>query len=184
MVIEQRVCPGCGGPVAATTERCEHCGAWFEKRGGERTSRLSSLLKSSLFNLPPDMGEFGVSGPLPHMVGLAVGVAIYGLGWALEDREYWLAPGAVATWAAALPLWLGLVALTLRTRRRSWPVGFAIALATLAVHLAIMWLTRGRFNDDMLGIAVVYAALALAGWLLGRLAHFALRRRRISGNRE
>jgi hypothetical protein len=105
---------------------------------------------------------------------------MYALGWILEDREYWLAPGAVAIWAAALPIWLGLVSLAWKTSRTVWPIGLAIALVLLGIHLGIMWLIRGRINDDMFGIAIIYAALTLAGWLLGRALHFALRKRRIA----
>jgi hypothetical protein len=130
-----------------------------------------------------EAGEFGLSGHLPLFLGLTLAAVIYALGWILEDREYWLAPGAVALWAAALPIWLGLVSLTWKTSRTVWPVGLAIALTTLGIHLGTMWLIRGRINDDMFGIAAIYAALALAGWLLGRLLHFALRRRRI-GDRK
>jgi hypothetical protein len=42
-----------------------------------------------------------------------------------------------------------------------------------------MWLISGRINDDLFGIAAIYATLALAGWLLGRFLHFTLRKRRI-----
>jgi hypothetical protein len=116
---------------------------------------------------------------LPILIGLTLAAAIYSLGWVLEDREYWLAPGAVALWAAVLPIWLGLIALTWRSRRRAWPIGLGVALAILAVHLGIMWLISGRINDDLFGIAAIYATLALAGWLLGRFLHFTLRKRRI-----
>jgi len=159
-----------------------HCGAWFEEGSAVRGSALSSSLLRFFAVLPPDAGEFGLGNPLALLVGLSLAGVMYALGWFLEDRRYWLAPGAVATWAAALPIWLGLVAFIWRTRRKAWPFGFGIALALLAIHLGIMGLIRGHFNDDMLGIAAVYAALALAGWLLGRLAHLALRRRRVDVN--
>jgi hypothetical protein len=47
----------------------------------------------------------------------------------------------------------------------------------LAIHLGIVWLIRQRINDDMLGIAGIYSALALVGWLAGRSLHLFLRRR-------
>lgn len=183
MSLEQRVCPGCGGPVAASAQRCEHCGAWFGTTGEARAIKLSASFQRFFSPLPTDAGEFGVSGLLPLLLGLTLATALYALGWILEDREYWLAPGAVALWAAALPVWLGLVSLTWKTTRTVWPVGLAIALVLLGIHLGIMWLIRGRINDDMLGIAAIYAALGLSGWLLGRLAHFTLRRRRM-GDRQ
>jgi hypothetical protein len=120
-----------------------------------------------------------VSGLLPLVLGLTTAVVIYVVGWILEDREYWLAPGAVALWAAALPIWLGLVALTWKTPRTVWPMGLAIALTLLVVHLGIMGLIRSRINDDMFGIAAIFAGLSFCGWLLGRLGHLALRRQRL-----
>ncbi len=183
MSIEQRVCPGCGGPVAVSAQRCEHCGAWFDTSGKAGSSKLASSTQRLFSPLPSEAGEFGLSGHLPLLVGLMLAAVMYAIGWILEDREYWLAPGAVAIWAAALPIWLGLVSLTWKTNRTAWPIGLAIALITLGIHLGIMWLIRGRINDDMLGIAATFAALALAGWLLGRLLHFVLRRHRI-GDRE
>jgi hypothetical protein len=184
MVLEQRVCPGCGGPVAASTTRCEHCGAWLEDRSEARIGKPASSLKRFFAPLPVDAGEFGMTGSLPLAVGLAVAAVLYALGWALEDTQYWLAPGAVAIWAAALPIMLGLTALLWRTRLTAWFLGLGIALAILALHLAIIWLIRARINDDMFGIASIYATTAFVGWLLGRTAHFALRRRRMRAQGE
>lgn len=179
MSIEQRVCPGCGGPVAVSAQRCEHCGAWFNTSGVAGSSKLSTSIQRFFSPLPSEAGEFGLSGSLPLLLGLTIAAAIYALGWILEDREYWLAPAAVAIWAAALPIWLGLVSLIWKTNRAVWPIGLAYALTILGIHLGIMWLISGRVNDDMFGISAIYAMLALAGWLMGRLLHFALRRRRI-----
>lgn len=121
---------------------------------------------------------------LPLAAGFAVACVLYAVGWFLEDTDHWLAPGAVALWGAVLPIWLGVVAFMWRTRRAAWLVGLGIALIMLAIHLGIVWLIRQRINDDMLGIAGIYSALALVGWLAGRSLHIFLRRRRIRPQAE
>jgi hypothetical protein len=102
---------------------------------------------------------------LPLAAGFAVACVLYAVGWFLEDTDHWLAPGAVALWGAVLPIWLGVVAFMWRTRRAAWLVGLGIALI-------------------MLGIAGIYSALALVGWLAGRSLHIFLRRRRIRPQAE
>ena len=187
MALQQRVCPGCGGPVAKSTSRCERCGAWFEEEHGSDMAggtKAASALKSFFQRLPPDAGEFGLGGMLPLAAGFAMACVLYAVGWFMEDTDYWLAPGAVALWGAVLPIWLGMVASLWRTQRAAWPVGLGIALIMLAIHLGIVWLIRQRINDDMLGIAAMYSALALVGWLLGRLGHLAMRRQRIRHQAE
>ena len=177
MTLQPRVCPGCGGPVPVSARRCTHCGAWFEENSP--STRSASRFRSLFAGLPVDAGEFGIQGSLPLILGLVLAGMIYATGWLLEDTLYWLAPGAVALWGALLPIWLAVVALTWRTRLAVWPIGLGIALGIMAFHLGIVWMLRQRINDDLLGIAAIYAALALAGWLLGRLLHLTLRRRRI-----
>lgn len=181
MALQQRVCPGCGGPVAKSTSRCERCGTWFEEEHGSDVAagtKTASVLKSFFRRLPADAGEFGLGSMLPLAAGIAVACVLYAVGWFLEDTDYWLAPGAV------LPIWLGVVAFMWPTPRAAWPVGPGIALIMLAVHLGIVWLIRHRINDDLLGIASVYASLALAAWLVGRSLHLFLRRRRIRPHAE
>ncbi len=180
--MQRRECPGCGGPVPVSASRCEHCGAWLEENSRVSAASEKALappLKSFFEPLPPDAGEFGLTGTIPLAAGIALAGVIYTLGWLLEDTSYWLAPGAVVVWGALLPIWLGLVALVWRTRRAAWSTGLAIAPSILAIHLGIVWILRRRINDDLLGIAAVFAGLGFAGWLLGRVLHAMLRRSRI-----
>ena len=112
------------------------------------------------------------------LVGAVVAALLYAAGWLLEDTRYWLAEEAVAVWGVALPAWLFLVALSWRARWGGWLTGFAVAIPVLALHLGIMWLIEGRLNDDDVGISAMFAGAALAGWLLGRLVHYVVRRAR------
>jgi hypothetical protein len=173
--------------VAVSTSRCEHCGAWFEERSDASAASEkapASPLKSIFAPLPPEAGEFGLAGSLPLAAGIGLAVVIYALGWLLEDTRFWLAPRAVAMWGALLPIWLGLVAFVWRTRHAAWSAGPAIALAIFAIHLGIVWILRRRINDDLLGIAAVFAGLAFTGWLLGRVFRALLRRRRMHSHVE
>jgi hypothetical protein len=179
--LQPRRCPACGAPVPESAPRCEHCGAWFEpshEMGFARSSGVS-ILRAIFPKLHPGAGEFGFRGRGVLALGMVFSFVLYGLGWLLEDTQYWLAPGSIAVWGAVLPIWLGLVALFWRTPRSAWPVGFTSAVVLFAAHLVIVWLIRNRINDDLVGIAAIYAGIALAGWLLGRWLRALLRRRRV-----
>ena len=112
-------------------------------------------------------------------MGLSVACVLYVLGWFLEDTQYWLAPASIAVWGALLPIWLGLVAFLWRTPRPVLMAGLIMATAIFATHLTMVWLIRRHINDDLVGIAAIYAGLAFAGWVLGRWMRAFLRRRRV-----
>jgi hypothetical protein len=180
--LQPRRCPACGAPIPESAQRCEHCGAWFEpspEMGVTRSSGVSILLRALFPKLPPDASEFGFQGSYVLAFGMGLAFVLYVLGWLLEDTQYWLAPGSIAVWGAVLPIWLALTAFVWRTPRPAWLVGLAAAAALFTAHLAIVWLIRLRINDDLVGIAAIYAGLAFAGWLLGRWLRVLLRRRRV-----
>jgi predicted nucleic acid-binding Zn ribbon protein len=183
--LQPRRCPACGAPVPESAQRCEHCGAWFEpslKKEGTRSPGVS-ILRAIFPKLPADAGEFGFRGRWSLALGMGLAFVLYILGWLLEDTQYWLAPGSIAVWGAVLPIWLALTAFVWRTPRPAWLVGLAAAAALFATHLAIVWLLRSRINDDLIGIASIYAGLAFAGWLLGRWLRALLRRQRVRGEK-
>ncbi len=179
--LQPRRCPACGAPVPASAPRCEHCGAWFQPTHEKGITRSSgaSILRAIFPKLHPGAGEFGLQGRFVPAAGLALALVLYALGWFLEDTEYWLSPASIAVWGAVLPIWLGLVAFFWRTPRHVWASGLIVAAACFAAHLTIVWLIRGRVNDDLVGIAAIYAGLALTGWLMGRWLRALLRRRRM-----
>ncbi|HEY69066.1 MAG TPA: hypothetical protein G4O08_00620 [Anaerolineae bacterium] len=181
--LQPRRCPACGAPVPESAPRCEHCGAWFEpshEKGFARSSGVS-ILRAIFPKLHPGAGEFGFRSRIVLALGLGLVFILFVLGWLLEDTEYWLAPGSIAVWGAVLPIWLGLVAFFWRTPRPVWAVGLIVAAAFFAAHLAIVWWITNRVNDDLVGIAAIYAGLAFAGWMLGRWLRILLRRKRVRG---
>jgi hypothetical protein len=125
-------------------------------------------------------GEFGLSGQLPLALALVGGLGIYLTGWLFEDLTYWLEDEAVFLWVVILPLWLLLTAVFWQTDRRGWTVGLVLALPIFVAHVFVIWLIRGRLNDDHVGIAAMVAGAALLGWIFGRVLHHAIRWRRVN----
>ena len=121
-------------------------------------------------------GEFGWPGEKPLRIGMGVAAVLYGIGWLVEDSQYWLAMEAVVMWGGVLPAWLCAVALAWRPQVSGWFVGVLAAVPIFIVHVVVMWFTRGRLNDDYLGIGAIFAGVALGGWVLGRILHVLVRR--------
>jgi hypothetical protein len=128
--------------------------------------------------LSPGVGEFGISGQLPLALAFVGGLGLYLIGWLFEDLTYWLEDEAVFIWVVLLPLWLFLSALVWRSERRGWTAGLVLALPMFTAHVFVIWLIRGRLDDDHFGIAAMVAGAALLGWLLGRGLHHGIRWRR------
>ena len=174
--VESRKCPECGGSLAEGVRRCAYCGVWLDV-GAEPAAAVAEGPTHAVARVG-HAWDFGLGGRLPLLVGAVVAALLYAAGWLLEDTRYWLAEEAAAVWGVALPAWLFLVALSWRARWGGWLTGFAVAIPVLALHLGIMWLIEGRLNDDDVGISAMFAGAALAGWLLGRLVHYVVRRAR------
>lgn len=161
-VIDAVQCASCGASVASDAEKCLYCGVWLiDSR--DTSEHLQVLDKNA--------GEFGIPGNKPLWVAILGAAVLYALGWLFEDTRYWLATEAVVIWAAAIPLWLCLVAVLWRAKHSTWLWGFAIALPILLMHVTMMWIIRGSINDDLVGIAALFSGAALVGWLVGRLVH-------------
>lgn len=177
VMVKTRQCPGCGAPVPEGARRCAYCGSWYETLA--KHVPVQRLLHTIAPRLTPGAGEFGLRGKVVLVAGALGAAILYASGWLFENTYYWLEDEAVAIWTGALPAWLCLVALAWRTRGRAWPTGFGFGVPVFAVHLGAMALIRGRVLDDYVGIAAVFAAAALGGWLLGRALHAMVRRARV-----
>lgn len=174
MTLKPRKCPVCGAPVAAAASSCDYCGTGFEPSSPPPRPAAAAAASTPRAERA-GRGEFGLRGGWPLLIGLAGAAALYALGWTYEDTRYWLDDTAIVIWAGALPLWLLLVSLVWRPRWGTWLAGLALALAVLAAHVAIMWILRGRLDDDHFAIAGIFAGAALGGWLLGRILHAVIR---------
>lgn len=179
--LQPHICPACGAPLPEGSRRCEHCGVWFETTPEKKdpASSVRSMGQIILPRLSTGAGEFGFEGKPPLVLGMIMACIIYILGWFLEDTQYWLAPASIAAWGALMPIWLGLAAFLWRTPRPVWMVGLIVGLALFAAHIAIVWLIRRDINDDLVGIAAIYAGMAFAGWSLGRWMRALLRQKRV-----
>ncbi len=161
-VIDAVQCAYCGASVASEAKTCAYCGVWLtplpDTKGAPATGN-------------PFDGEFGIQGSKPLWVAALGTAVLYATGWLFEDTRYWLATEAVVIWAAAIPVWLCLVAIIWQARRSAWLWGFVIAVPLFLIHLTVMWSLRGHINDDLVGIAALFSGAALAGWLIGCLVH-------------
>lgn len=173
-------CPRCGADVAHDADRCRYCGAPFAAPSAVADGAHDHAPASPVAPVAPprpDAGEFGF-GPSYLMTMLAVACVVFGAGWALEDKEYWLATVAVVVWAGVLPLALLLGAALWRARWGGILPGFAFGLVQLGVHTCLMWMARRHLQDDHVGIAAMFAGASLGGFLVGRALHELLRRMR------
>jgi hypothetical protein len=173
-------CPECGAPVAPHTKQCAYCGSWLEDHSGHIPIESIEAKAPPPRQLPdlklsPGVAEFGFSGQLPLALAFVGGLGIYFTGWLFEDLAYWLEDKAVFIWVVILPLWLFLTALSWQTDRRAWTAGLVLAIPIFAMHIFVIWLVRGRLNDDHFGIAAMVAGTSLLSWILGRVLHHGIR---------
>jgi len=182
-------CPNCGSTDTSIQQelkqgfvmKCAYCDTTSlvtvdddgEAKGKAYIQQVST--KPAQPKMPRGAAEFGLkSGKLP--IAAAIGaLVLYLIGWFFEDTQYFLATEAMIIWVGILPLWLLGAALVWQTRQQVWWLGVGISILILLLHTAIPSFIRGRFNDDYLGIASMFAGAALAGWLLGRWLHWGIR---------
>ena len=132
--------------------------------------------------MPHGAAEFGLKSAKLSIVASVGALIFYLVGWLFEDTQYFLATEAMIFWVGILPLWLLIFALIWQTRQQVWWIGLGISIVILLLHTGIPSLIRGRFNDDYLGIAAMFAGVALVGWLLGRWLHWGIRLLRFRSN--
>lgn len=154
-------CPNCNAPLQPQAQQCAYCG-----------STLRNRKQSDLESLP----DFGIQHPRLLVLTVLVAAVVYALGWQAEDLTYLLSQRAIFYWAGLLPACLIAAATVWKSQWGQFLPGFAISFPIFIMHITLLWLLRGRINDDDFGISALFAALALLAWLLGRLAHHYIRR--------
>lgn len=114
-------CPRCGADVVSDADQCTYCGAPFATQSasaeGVHDHAPVAPTPAVVPVAPPrpDAGEFGLG--LWYLVTmLALACVVFGTGWALEDKRYWLATVAGVVWAGPLPFALLLGGVLWRAR--------------------------------------------------------------------
>jgi len=168
-------CKKCGAALEENTIQCVYCGARYD--GGQIIESPGNLPSKpiSFFNLPQEVGEFGISHDRFFLIIALIIFGVYMLGWFFEDLEYWLADQAILIWMGLMPVLLLIAALVWKTNRKTLLIGLANSGLLFLLHLLIIWSIRGSLWDDHIGIAAMVAAGSFTGWLLGRLGHLLIR---------
>ena len=164
-------CENCGANLGPKSISCIYCGASIHPDKPDPVVHSSAGNKPGILTLKDGQAEFGVSGSMWIFSGLALTVFIYGFGWMYEDTQYWLNTNAMIVWSGLLPAWLLFFASILHGSTGRLSLGIVTGLTISLLHMAIMYLLRGRINDDMAGISIFIGALSLSAWITGRLIH-------------
>ena len=169
-------CQNCGSNLSGQDDNCSYCGARIHHSPNPNNkSAASNQGKHGMFSIPVGEAEFGISGGGWLTFGLSFLSCLYGLGWILEDTQYWLDTRAMIIWTGVLPIFIMIFASLLNLPRGQF--GFAIILLVLItlIHLGIVALIRGGINDDMIGISMLISSVSFLAWLIGRLIHLWVR---------
>jgi hypothetical protein len=159
------ICYQCGAPVPQESMKCQYCGTEFGVIDAEAPQKKKKLLK-----------DFGWRGMAPFSLNIIGILILYSIGWILEDKQYWLDDSAIVFWAVLLPLWILIMTFIWSQKKGAIIIGFILCLIIFGVHLLlIMMFERWHFNDDYLGIAVLFASIPLGSWIVGRVLHHLVR---------
>jgi ribosomal protein L40E len=160
LIKQVQKCQQCGAPVNQDAESCQYCGTeFYSPEKHQAGKKKKALLK-----------DFGWKGILA--LNIAGIIIIYTLGWFFEDKQYWLDTTATLIWAVPLPLWIVVMTFYWFRPRGTLITGFIIGIVLFAAHfLLILSYENWHVNDDYIGIAAMFAGIALGAWILGRILH-------------